>query len=302
MNAPTSPQLGTGPRSPGEWAQENREGAGSGPRASHRKGSDEGIRIRRREPRGACRRRRASAATLDDVKARGTLRCGVNTGPARLRRERCQRRLAGPRRRLLQGRRRRRASATPRRCSTCRSRRAALPALQNNEVDLLARNTTWTYEPRHRARARFCRHQLLRRPGLHGEEGVEHQLRAPGLAGATVCVQSGTTTELNLADYFAANNISSTRCRRRRAENAPTVPMTRPLRRLTTDQSGLYASAPRTRHAGRPRRPARDHLQGAARTGRAPRRRRSGSTSSSGRTSRSSTPRSSASPRPTSKR
>ena len=50
-------------------------------------------------------------------------------------------------------------------------------ALQSGEVDILSRNTTWTLTARHRARPRFRRRQLLRRPGLHGAEEARREER-----------------------------------------------------------------------------------------------------------------------------
>ena len=70
----------------------------------------------------------------------------------------------------------------------------------------------------------------------------------------------------------------------------------------TTDASGLAAERSALAEPGRPHHPARDHLQGAARPGGAPGRRRSGATSCAGRSTRWSRPRSSASPRRTSTR
>ena len=58
-------------------------------------------------------------------------------------------------------------------------------ALQSGEVDLLSRNTTWT----------TTRDTTL---GITGADELD---------GASICIQSGTTTELNLADYFRANNM-----------------------------------------------------------------------------------------------
>ena len=55
---------------------------------------------------------------------------------------------------------------------------------------------------RDRARLDLRRSQLLRRSGVHGAPGAQHRPSALELADKTVCVQSGTTTELNLADFF----------------------------------------------------------------------------------------------------
>ena len=57
------------------------------------------------------------------------------------------------------------------------SAQARLTALQSGEIDLLSRNTTWTLDPRHRQRPELHRRQLLRRPGLHGGEEAGRQQR-----------------------------------------------------------------------------------------------------------------------------
>jgi general L-amino acid transport system substrate-binding protein len=61
------------------------------------------------------------------------------------------------------------------------------------------------------------------------------------LDGASVCVQTGTTTELNLADYFRANNMSYTPVVFERGDEARTAYEQGRCDTLTTDQSGLYA-------------------------------------------------------------
>ena len=79
-------------------------------------------------------------------------------------------------------------------------------ALQSGEVDVLTRNTTLA-DARHHAGPDRRGRELLRQPGHHGEQVPERQKRQ-GLDGATVCVQPGTTTELNLADWFRSQGIA----------------------------------------------------------------------------------------------
>ncbi len=43
-------------------------------------------------------------------------------------------------------------------------------ALQSGEVDILSRNTTWTFDARRQSRTQLRRHQFLRRPGVHGDK------------------------------------------------------------------------------------------------------------------------------------
>jgi len=79
-------------------------------------------------------------------------------------------------------------------------------ALQSGEVDILARNTTWTLSRDTGLALNFV--------GINYYDGQGFMVpkksnvkSARQLNGATVCVQPGTTNELNLADYFRANNM-----------------------------------------------------------------------------------------------
>src|ERR1043165_5099218 len=79
-------------------------------------------------------------------------------------------------------------------------------ALQSGEVDVLARNTTWTSSRDTSLGLNFT--------GVNYYDGQGFMVRkslklnsALELGDAAVCVQQGTTTELNLADYFRANKM-----------------------------------------------------------------------------------------------
>ncbi|MEL6226151.1 MAG: amino acid ABC transporter substrate-binding protein [Pseudomonadota bacterium] len=80
-------------------------------------------------------------------------------------------------------------------------------ALQSGEVDILSRNTTWTLTRDTSLGLNFAGVSYYDGQGFMVPKklGVKS---AKELDGATVCVQPGTTTELNLADYFRANNMS----------------------------------------------------------------------------------------------
>ncbi|GGX68739.1 amino acid ABC transporter substrate-binding protein [Tateyamaria omphalii] len=149
----------------------------------------------------------AAAGTLDDVKARGTLNCGVTTG------------LVG--------------FAAPDAngewdgfdVAVCRAVAAAVlgdptavefvpttgktrfTALASGEIDMLARNTTWTFSRDVDLKFTFVGVNYYDGQGfmVPKDLGVSS---AKDLDGATVCIQTGTTTELNLADFFRSNNIS----------------------------------------------------------------------------------------------
>ena len=149
----------------------------------------------------------AFAGTLDDVKARGKLNCGVSTGVPGF---------AEPDANgVWQGFD----------VAVCRAVAAAVlgdstaiefvpttgktrfTALAAGEIDMLARNTTWTFSRDVDLKFEFVGVNYYDGQGfmVPKELGVSS---AKDLDGATVCIQTGTTTELNLADFFRSNNIS----------------------------------------------------------------------------------------------
>jgi general L-amino acid transport system substrate-binding protein len=81
-----------------------------------------------------------------------------------------------------------------------------LPALQSGEVDLLSRNTTWTLTREGSNGLLFTGVDFYDGQGflVAKKLGVKS---AKELNGATVCVQTGTTTELNLSDFARANKL-----------------------------------------------------------------------------------------------
>lgn len=149
----------------------------------------------------------ASAATLDDVKARGSLNCGVTTG------------LVGFASPDANG------VWTGFDVGVCRAVAAAIfndptavefvpttgktrfTSLASGEIDMLARNTTWTFSRDVDLKFEFTGVNYYDGQGflVPRDLGVSS---AKDLDGATVCIQTGTTTELNLADYFRSNNIN----------------------------------------------------------------------------------------------
>ncbi len=113
-------------------------------------------------------------------------------------------------------------------------------ALQSGEVDLLSRNTTWTLTRDTSLGLDFTGVTYYDGQGFMApkELGVESALE---LDGASVCVQPGTTTELNLADFFRANNMSFEPVVIERLEEVRTAYDQGRCDVYTTDQSGLYA-------------------------------------------------------------
>lgn len=183
-----------------------------------------------------------SAATLDDVKAKGFVQCGVNTG------------LAGFAAPNDQG------DWTGFDVDLCRAVAAAIfgdpekvnftptnaterfTALQSGEIDLLARNTTWTLSRDTSLGFNFTGVNYYDGQGfmINGTNlpGVNSALQ---LSGASVCVQGGTTTELNLADYFRANNMEYNPVVFQALEEVNAAYESGRCDVYTTDQSGLYS-------------------------------------------------------------
>lgn len=80
-------------------------------------------------------------------------------------------------------------------------------ALQSGEIDVLSRNTTWTATRDTTLGLNFAGVSFYDGQGFLVKEALG-VTSAEELDGAAFCVQSGTTTELNLADYFQANDMS----------------------------------------------------------------------------------------------
>ncbi|MCU0763806.1 MAG: amino acid ABC transporter substrate-binding protein [Hydrogenophaga sp.] len=144
---------------------------------------------------------------LDAIKSRGTLVCGVSTGLAGFSAADSQGKWSGID------------------VDVCRSVAAAVlgdsnkvryvplnaaqrfTALQSGEVDLLPRNTTWTLTRDASLGLHFAGVTFYDGQGFMVPKSLNIK-SAKDLKGATVCVQSGTTTELNLTDYSRANNLN----------------------------------------------------------------------------------------------
>jgi general L-amino acid transport system substrate-binding protein len=82
-------------------------------------------------------------------------------------------------------------------------------ALQSGEVDLLSRTTTWTFQRDVQLGLDFTAISFYDGQGFMVPRRMNIS-SARNLNGATVCVQPGTTTELNLTDYFRTNNMTFT--------------------------------------------------------------------------------------------
>jgi general L-amino acid transport system substrate-binding protein len=83
------------------------------------------------------------------------------------------------------------------------------PALQTGEIDVLIRNTTWT-SSRDASWGNFAPTTFYDGQGMMVDRTRTQAQTLEDLAGATICVQSGTTTELNLTDQMRARNTQFT--------------------------------------------------------------------------------------------
>jgi general L-amino acid transport system substrate-binding protein len=183
----------------------------------------------------------AQTKTLDTIKQRGALSCGVNVG------------LAGFSQPDDKG------NWTGLDVDYCKAIAAAIfgddkkikyvpttakerfTALQSGEIDVLIRNTTWTT-------ARDSSLGLIF-AGVNYYDGQGFMVKASlgvksakELNGATVCVQTGTTTELNLADYFKANKMTYKPVVFEKLDETMQAYLAGRCDVYTTDQSGLYSN------------------------------------------------------------
>jgi general L-amino acid transport system substrate-binding protein len=112
-------------------------------------------------------------------------------------------------------------------------------ALQSGEIDVLSRNTTWTMSRDTTLGIDFAAVNFFDGQGFMVRKSLKVN-SALELNDASVCVQQGTTTELNLADYFRANNMSLKTVTFATADEAVKAYDTSRCDAYTTDSSGLY--------------------------------------------------------------
>ncbi|HRK19091.1 MAG TPA: amino acid ABC transporter substrate-binding protein [Hyphomicrobiaceae bacterium] len=182
----------------------------------------------------------AQAKTLDAVKARGQLICGVSTG------------LAGFSQPDDKG------NWTGLDVDYCRAMAAAIfndakkvtfkplsakerfTALQSGEVDVLSRNTTWTITRDSSLGLSFAGVNYYDGQGFMVKKSLGVK-SAKELKGASICVQTGTTTELNLADFFRANKLEYKTVVFEKNDEVVAAYDAGRCDAMTTDASGLYA-------------------------------------------------------------
>src|SRR6187455_2054237 len=113
-------------------------------------------------------------------------------------------------------------------------------ALQSGEVDVLARNTTWTSSRDTSLGLNFVGVNYYDGQGFIVRKALKLN-SALELNDAAVCVQQGTTTELNLADYFRASKMKLKSVTFATANEAVKAYDAGRCDAYTTDASGLYA-------------------------------------------------------------
>jgi general L-amino acid transport system substrate-binding protein len=149
----------------------------------------------------------AAAGTLDDVKARGELNCGVNTGLVGFAAPDANGNWSGFDVAICKAV----AAAVLGDPSKVKyvptSGQTRFTALASGEVDVLARNSTWTFLRDNDLKLDFVGVNYYDGQGFMVPKALGVS-SAKELDGATICIQTGTTTELNLADFFKANNMT----------------------------------------------------------------------------------------------
>jgi general L-amino acid transport system substrate-binding protein len=113
-------------------------------------------------------------------------------------------------------------------------------ALQTGEIDVLSRNTTWSFERDVQQGLEFGGILFYDGQGfmVNKKLGVTSSKQ---LDGASICIQIGTTTEKNVSDYFAANNMKYKPVVFESADESSVIYDTGRCDVYTTDASGLAA-------------------------------------------------------------
>ncbi len=149
----------------------------------------------------------ASAATLDDVKSAGFLKCGVSTGVAGFAFTDDAGNWQGFDPAVCQAVAAAIFGDASKVKYTPTTGKTRFEALKSGEIDMLARNTTWTFSRDADLKLTFTGINYYDGQGFMVPKGLGVS-SAKELDGASVCIQTGTTTELNLADFFRSNNMN----------------------------------------------------------------------------------------------
>ena len=136
------------------------------------------------------------------------------------------------------------------------------PSLQSGEIDMISRNTTWTTS-RDARWGNFAQTMFYDGQGFIVPKSLEVS-SVSELEGASICVLRGTTTELNLQDFNAQNNMGFTIVPFDDSTSAIEAYLQGQCDSLSTDQSGLLANAAGFPDLSRPRYSARNAFRGTA--------------------------------------
>ena len=182
----------------------------------------------------------AGAATLDDVKAKGFVQCGVSQGLPGFSNPDAAGNWTGIDVDLCRGIAAAVFGDATKVKYTPLSAKERFTALQSGEVDVLSRNTTWTMSRDTQLGLNFAGVNYYDGQGfmVRKDLGVKSALE---LSGASVCTNTGTTTELNVADYFRANKMEYEIVAFEKADEVVAAYDAGRCDVYTTDQSGLYA-------------------------------------------------------------
>ncbi len=182
----------------------------------------------------------ASAATLDDIKAKGFVQCGVSQGLAGFSNPDDKGNWTGLDVDLCRGVAAAVFGSGDKVKFTPLSAKERFTALQSGEIDILSRNTTWTMSRDTQLGLNFA--------GVNYYDGQGFMVRkelkvssALELSGASVCTNTGTTTELNVADYFRSNKLDYEIVAFEKADEVVSAYDAGRCDVFTTDQSGLAA-------------------------------------------------------------
>lgn len=175
---------------------------------------------------------------LEAIKKRGELICGANAGLAGFSAADSQGRYVG----LDVDNCRAIAAAVLRDANKVRfvplTAQQRFTALQSGEIDVLSRNTTWTLTRDASLGLVFTGINFYDGQGFMVPKS--RNIKSPKqLKGATVCVEAGTTTELNLTDYSRANKLNIKPVVFNNAEAATAAYFSGRCQAYTTDASGL---------------------------------------------------------------
>ena len=179
--------------------------------------------------------------TLDAVKKAGMLNCGVSTGLIGFSQADNQGRYTG----LDVDVCRMVAAAALGDASKVKfvplSSQQRFTAIQSGEVDILSRTTTWTLQRDTQLGLNFAPTVFYDGQGFMVPKKLGLK-SAKELKGATVCVQPGTTTELNLADFFRANRLDFKPVVIEKLDEVEAAYFSGRCDAYTTDRSGLAAT------------------------------------------------------------